>query len=165
MGHVYVNKIRELLSNVSVFIRGDLDTIATHEIMRSVKEILLEIPEEKTDWTEVVPIRINLARINFTLGHYAAITGTLPKGFRAWSIKALVGGRSVSVAEVAARFNSLPEDFNEWAIADEKGWSAAHVYASMRPMPENFNQWDISTVKGVTVRDLEAHMKQVGYPQ
>jgi len=161
----YVCKIRELLKNVTLVLMGDLDKICDHEILRSIKTIIDEIPSDSIDWGEVVPIRINLTKVNFTLAHYAALSGSLPKGFIAWSISALIGNRSVSVAEIAARFNSLPEDFKDWHLADEKGWSVAHVYASLRPMPESFTQWDLSTVNDVTVRDIAQYVNSTGYPQ
>lgn len=165
MESLYVSKVKELLKNVTIVLMGDLDKIREHEILRSIKAIIEEIPADSIDWAEVVPIRINLTKINFTLAHYAALSGSLPKGFRAWSISAVVGNRTIYVAEVAARFNSLPEDFNDWHLADEKGWSVAHIYASLRPMPESFTQWDLSTVKEVSVRDIADYVKKAGYPR
>ena len=161
----YVSKIKELLKNVTIVVMGDLDTIRQHKILEDIKVIIDEIPADSIDWAEVVPIRINLTKISFTLAHYAALTGSLPKGFGGWSITARVGNRSVCVAEVAARFNGLPEDFKDWHLADEKGWSVAHVYATLRPMPESFTQWDLSTVKEVSVRDIADYVKKAGYPR
>ena len=49
--------------------------------------------------------------------------------------------------------NTLPEDFDQWDICDENGWSVAHIYtATYGQLPEGFNQWDLTTsVDDITV--------------
>lgn len=157
-------KVKELLNKVSFLIKGDLEVLTGSGVVAAVQDIILAMPDEVVDWSEIIPVRINYSVIEFTLAHYAAFSKSLPEGYSDWGITTRVGGRSVSVAEVAARFDALPEDFDQWHLCDEYGWTAAHAYASQRPMPGSFEQWNLSTHKKVSVLDIQKYMQVNGYP-
>lgn len=47
--------------------------------------------------------------------------------------------------------DTLPEDFSDWHIADEHGWSLAHEYVSIKKLPANFTNWSLADKNGTTV--------------
>jgi hypothetical protein len=56
----------------------------------------------------------------------------------------------------AAREGTLPEGFDQWHRADDKGWTVAHVAASYGYLPEEFKAWGtaawgLSNIDGYTV--------------
>ena len=51
----------------------------------------------------------------------------------------------------AAKDGSLPDDFSQWNICDESGWSIAHEAAKHNNLPSNFNRWNIVDNYGWTV--------------
>jgi hypothetical protein len=65
---------------------------------------------------------------------------TFPSDFDQWD---LANKRGYTVAHTAAMMNSLPADFNQWALADENGWPVAHEAALYRHLPKDFDQWDL----------------------
>jgi hypothetical protein len=42
----------------------------------------------------------------------------------------------------------LPQDFDQWTLADEYGWTIAHEVAYRGCLPENFSQWDMADNNG-----------------
>lgn len=56
----------------------------------------------------------------------------------------------------AARYGLLPDNFNEWGMTDESGWSVAHEAALYGHLPEEFAHMDLADRKGMTVADAKA---------
>ena len=53
--------------------------------------------------------------------------------------------------------NTLPEDFDQWDICDENGWTIAHTCATVGQLPTSFNQWALADNNGRTVAHVAAH--------
>ena len=51
----------------------------------------------------------------------------------------------------AARFGMLPDDFNEWGMADESGWTIAHEAALYGHLPDGFEHVEMADRVGETV--------------
>jgi hypothetical protein len=69
---------------------------------------------------------------------------------------------------VAARLGCLPADFNQWALAADKGWTVAHEAAMYGRLPENFDirLWSMVDSTGVTVAKValnEGHLSEEAY--
>ena len=58
------------------------------------------------------------------------------------------------MAHEAAASGSLPENFKQWDLADETGWTVAHAAAKRRRLPEGFGLWGLGDKAGLTVRDV-----------
>ena len=76
--------------------------------------------------------------------------GTLPSDFDNWS---LTDDRGRSVAHAAAAFGHLPAAFNQWEIASPSGYTVAHTAAINGHLPDDFNQWGLTDNGGLTVRN------------
>ncbi len=76
--------------------------------------------------------------------------GTLPADFDNWE---LTDDRGQSVAHVAATHGHLPKDFDQWGIATPSGFTVAHTAAVHGHLPEDFDQWEMTDNEGATVRD------------
>ena len=50
-----------------------------------------------------------------------------------------------------AKNGTLCDRFSEWELCDEKGWTIAHEAAKYNNLPENFNQYYLSDNDGTTV--------------
>ena len=63
-----------------------------------------------------------------------------------------------------AREGGLPADFDEWGLANNRGWTVAHEAAKHGHLPEDFNQWDLGKAQGHTtvaeVAELFAEAKK-----
>lgn len=75
----------------------------------------------------------------------------LAENFNQWGMKNDVGW---TVAHTTAFYGRLPKNFNQWAIADNDGWTVAHVAARYGHLPPDFNQWNLKDKQGRTVRDF-----------
>lgn len=53
-----------------------------------------------------------------------------------------------------AENGTLSEDFQEWNLCDEQGWTIAHQAAYHGHLPENFHSWDLTDKYGVTVESV-----------
>jgi hypothetical protein len=53
-----------------------------------------------------------------------------------------------------AREGTLPPDFKDWALADERGWTVAHHAAMAGTLPEGFYRFDLANKAGLTVADV-----------
>lgn len=62
-----------------------------------------------------------------------------------------------SVAHVAARHDTLPENFDRWEISNYQGWTVAHELVSLREPPPNFSAWDLADKDGTTVAHIAAY--------
>ena len=80
----------------------------------------------------------NVARAG---GHSASADG--------WHVRS--GPRTV--AHARARLGRLPQDFYQWDIAVDEGWTVAHEAAAHGSLPESFDRWDMADKYGYTVRD------------
>jgi hypothetical protein len=49
---------------------------------------------------------------------------------------------------------TLPENFNDWAIADKHGWTIAHEAAHYGHLPKDFSQWTLSDENGLTITQI-----------
>jgi hypothetical protein len=63
----------------------------------------------------------------------------------------------LTVAHVAAEFNTLPEGFDQWDLRDANGWTVAHVIAQYQRVLfaigwEKFGVWELADNNGWTVR-------------
>ena len=76
--------------------------------------------------------------------------GTLPSDFNNWS---LTDDRGRPVAHVAATFGHLPAGFDQWGIASPTGYTVAHIAAINGHLPDDFNQWYLTDHNEVTVRE------------
>lgn len=62
-----------------------------------------------------------------------------------------------TVAHFAAQEEGfLPDDYDQWELADPKGWTVAHEAVSHGPLPENFDKWDLTADNGETVANIAA---------
>jgi hypothetical protein len=50
-----------------------------------------------------------------------------------------------------ARDGQLPDDFNEWSLANNSGWTVAHQALKAGPLPVDFDAWDMADNTGWTV--------------
>ena len=50
-----------------------------------------------------------------------------------------------------ARAGCLPDDFDQWELADPAGWSIAHAAAEAGTLPHGFDKWALATCSGWTV--------------
>jgi hypothetical protein len=58
-------------------------------------------------------------------------------------------------ASKAAWDGSLPPDFDQWDLADDKtGWTVAHAAARSGHLPPDFDRWDLADKNGLTVRQV-----------
>lgn len=56
-----------------------------------------------------------------------------------------------TLAHTYAAFLTLPDDFDQWEMADATGWTVAHVAAENKTLPDNFNKWELVNKFGWTV--------------
>lgn len=96
--------------------------------------------------------------LGWTVAHEAAKLGRIPAGFSRgqW---AEVDDFMNPVANIAAKFGTLPEDFEFWDIRDDIGNTPGHVAAingKTDALPASFNAWDAANHDGKTVKDLVA---------
>ena len=77
-----------------------------------------------------------------------AVDGTLPEDFKEWGIRDEDGW---SIGDEAAAYGHLPKDFKEWDLCDENGWTIAHIAAATNHLPEGFNRWNLASNTGWTV--------------
>lgn len=61
-----------------------------------------------------------------------------------------------TVAHFAAQGDFLPDDFDQWDLADPEGWTVAHEAVSHGTLPRNFNRWDLTACNGETVANIAA---------
>jgi hypothetical protein len=54
------------------------------------------------------------------------------------------------------RSHSLPDDFDQWRVANEDGWTIAHEAAMRGCIPADFNQWELANEDGRTVAHTAA---------
>ncbi len=54
------------------------------------------------------------------------------------------------VVEKVLCFDYLPSG-EEWALADENGWTVAHVYAGKKRLPTSFDQYALTDITGCSV--------------
>lgn len=66
----------------------------------------------------------------------------------------------ISANFFAARFGLLPDDFNEWGMADSSGWTVAHEAALYGHLPEDFEHLEMADRRGETVADVKVSAKQ-----
>lgn len=52
--------------------------------------------------------------------------------------------------------NAIPDDFQDWALKDENGWTVAHEAAIRGTLTESFDQWALATPDGRTVAHVAA---------
>lgn len=79
--------------------------------------------------------------------------GLLPEDFNQWG---LVNDRGWSIAYTAAINNNLPANFNNWELADIDGWTIAHDIALTGNLPVDFTGWELADNDGITVRQVKA---------
>jgi hypothetical protein len=48
----------------------------------------------------------------------------------------------------------LPDNFDQWDLADHNGTTVAHIAAAYGHLPDDFSQWDLVNNNGVTVAEL-----------
>lgn len=60
------------------------------------------------------------------------------------------------IAELIERTGTLPENFDQWHLADETGWTIAHVAAAHGCLPVDFNQWELADDSLTTVAHVAA---------
>lgn len=85
-----------------------------------------------------------LASFGETDAYKAAIKEAAPEAMR------------TSANFFAARYGLLPDNFNEWGMVDESGWSVAHEAALYGHLPDGFEHMDLADRKGVTVAEAKA---------
>jgi hypothetical protein len=83
-----------------------------------------------------------------SVAHTAARYGTLPENFDQWSLADEDGW---TVAHAAARYGHLPDNPELWGIADAHGHTAAHEGAQWAELPDGFNHWSLANKDGWTV--------------
>jgi hypothetical protein len=86
------------------------------------------------------------------LGMAAGKKGGLPEDFDQWDLS---NDEGWTIAHEAASYHRLPANFNQWGLADKEGWTVAHT-ASDGCLPEDFSQWDLANSKGWTVAHVAA---------
>lgn len=86
-----------------------------------------------------------------TLAHIAAWEGLLPDDFNQWAIKNQDG---YTVAHTAANNGHLPKGFDQWELRDEGGKTVAHEAAFWNKLPADFDQWGLTDDYGQTVRKV-----------
>ena len=114
------------------------------------------LPLKGTDWW------LDDGGLGWTVAHEAAKLGRIPSGFRRdqWNE---VDDFMNPVANIAAKFGTLPEDFEFWDIRDDIGNTPGHVAAingKTDALPASFNAWDAVNDDGKTVRDLMAEREK-----
>jgi hypothetical protein len=72
-----------------------------------------------------------------------------PQDFNQWALADEHHG--LTIAHEAAIRNRLPAGFNQWELADKWGWTVAHVRAACGGLPTDFAQWDLADERGWTV--------------
>jgi hypothetical protein len=82
-------------------------------------------------------------------GHEAARYNNLPENFNQWDIKS--GPDEWTVAHEASMYGKFKPDFDQWWLADKDGWTVAHTAARFEHLPEDFSQWDLTDKEGRTV--------------
>ena len=80
--------------------------------------------------------------------------GTLPPDFKDWAVVSNGIDRITVAHYVIFWGHRLPEDFDQWDLADKNGDTVAHLAAGLGLLPENFDQWGLVNMDGVTVRDV-----------
>lgn len=85
--------------------------------------------------------------VQWTIAHFAAEKGLLPKGFTRWDLRGTAG---VSVAETALIAGTLPDDFDAWGQV-VMSWhtpsdiTLAHWAVRRGLLPKSFHRWEIQT--------------------
>lgn len=79
--------------------------------------------------------------------------GHLPDGFNDW---ALANEGGWTVAHQALKAGPLPAGFNQWSLADSSGWTVAHEAAANSRLPEGFALWSMEGSHGYTVAHAAA---------
>jgi hypothetical protein len=77
----------------------------------------------------------------------------LPDDFNDWD---LANKEGWTVAHAAASEGWLPKGFNQWELADCDGWTVAHEAATHGCLPKGFKQWSLATEGGWTVAHAAA---------
>jgi hypothetical protein len=81
--------------------------------------------------------------------------GGLPEDFDQWTLANKDGW---TVAHEAACYHRLPANFNQWGLATKEGWTVAHTVAGGEYLPEDFSQWELADVEGWSVAHEAAVM-------
>ena len=64
-----------------------------------------------------------------------------------------------------AMLGALPEGFDQWGLANERGLTVAHWAAIFCHLPEGFSQWGLADNDGTTVADVAAwRVQEIGGP-
>lgn len=92
-----------------------------------------------------------LANAAIPSGPFAAFSDT--DAYKAAIKEAAPEGMRVSANFFAARYGLLPDNFNEWGMADDSGWSVAHEAALYGHLPDGFEHMDLADRRGTTVAD------------
>jgi len=83
----------------------------------------------------------------WSIAHQAAKFNTLPDGFNDWGIQCY----DWSVAHEAAKSRIFSSDFVFFRLCTASGWTVAHEAARYGNLPCDFNQWSIADEEGWTV--------------
>lgn len=82
--------------------------------------------------------------------------------FTSVSQNSAMEGPKTSALFFAARYNLFPEGFDQWALADETGWTVAHEAATYGHLPEglDFSLLKLADRHGVTVASIQKRVPQ-----
>ncbi len=59
------------------------------------------------------------------------------------------------------RDGTLPEDFKDWSLSDEYGWTVAHVAVHSGCLSKDFEDWSLSVNSGWTVAHSAAYNRNL----
>jgi NTP pyrophosphatase (non-canonical NTP hydrolase) len=146
--HVYNGKsnfqrLKEELTDVTTILHlleEEGDDLATYPDLDKIERVqyYYEVGQELRDDKNVLGRLFELAK-----------EGRLPKGFNQYHLAGVTGW---SVGHVAAFYETLPDDFIDWTIADCQGISIAHVTSSKGEVPLKYST--LEDHNGLRVSDV-----------
>ncbi|MDR1041964.1 MAG: hypothetical protein LBR80_17720 [Deltaproteobacteria bacterium] len=98
-----------------------------------------KLPECFNRWDILDAKLRSVAEITLERGH-------LPPSFNRWMIPASPGcacGPGRTIAHLAARFNRLPDDFQDYGLTGEGSWTVAQEAERSGTLPKGFDRWDL----------------------
>ncbi|RMG07332.1 MAG: hypothetical protein D6735_02910 [Acidobacteria bacterium] len=86
-----------------------------------------------------------------TVAHIAARNTTFPNDFRYWD---LLNGKGQSVAYISMINQTIPKNFSHWDVLNDNGNTIAHEAVLMNCLPKDFAAWEITNTNGITVAEF-----------